>query len=112
MSEKRFFSIYIKLEYRQALLNSATIQDHSRPLTNIQDHLPSVIVLLSPLMTVKKYNISKCQGNYDRQRNYLKELFIFRIYDNISWTGKVTVRERVKYRPQYSYFDEDCMEPV
>ena len=42
----------------------------------------------------------------------LNELFIFRIYDNISWNGKVTVRERVKYRPQYSYFDEGCMEPV
>ena len=60
-------------------------------------------------MFVKKYHISKYQGNYDRQRNSVKELFVFRIYNNISWTGKVTMTARVKYVPQHIYFDEDSM---
>ena len=52
----KFFSTYMKLEYRQALLDSATIQDHSRPLTNIQDHLRPAIVLLSLLMNICDYS--------------------------------------------------------
>ena len=97
-------------------LTRASSSEQWKAATNTQEELrfqdprekrPKVFDLC--LRQNSSSKISKCQDNCDRKIGSLKELFIIHPYGNTSWTDKVTMKERVKYGPQYIHFDEDCL---
>ena len=53
-------------------------------------------------------SVSKCQGNRGRPIK-VEEVMVLRSYGRITWTDKLTRKEKAKFGPMYIYFHENCL---
>ena len=53
-------------------------------------------------------SVSKCQGNCSRPVK-VEEVLVVRSYGRITWTDKLTGKEKAKFDPMYKHFHENCL---